>query len=273
MNEEKLLLQLDLEQFLSKKQLVPRILSEFTESKEVNFSRYFAEVKLPEKFAYDLLVQMVIHKRATLPTLVGILRHHFDDSQATAEMLKKAYEASLVDWIPELKLFVVLIDISREVQEELDRFQYPFPTVVPPKPVKTNKDTGYYATRGSVILKANHHDDDVCLDHLNRMNQIQLSVNQDTATMVKNRWRNLDKPKVGESHSDFQKRRKQFEKYDRTAKDVMKVLSELNDHCHLTHKYDKRGRSYCMGYHVNYQGTAWNKAVIELHNKEVTQCP
>jgi len=39
----------------------------------------------------------------------------------------------------------------------------------------------------------------------------------------------------------------------------------------MTHRYDKRGRVYCMGYHVNYQGTPWNKAVIELADKEMIQ--
>ena len=38
---------------------------------------------------------------------------------------------------------------------------------------------------------------------------------------------------------------------------------------YLTHKYDKRGRVYCQGYYISYQGTDWNKAVIELSNKEI----
>jgi hypothetical protein len=269
MEEEKLIAQLDLEQFLSKRQLIPRIKAEFVECKEVNFNEYFAEAKIPQSFGYDLLVQMVIHKRTTLPTLVGILRHHFDDSQVTADMLMRAAEADLMDWIPDLKIFVVRIDISPDVQQELDEFAYPLPMIVPPKHLKTNLDSGYYSTRGSVILKDNHHDDDVCLDYLNKMNSIKLSLDNDTATMIKNRWRNLDKPKVGESHDDFQRRRKQFEKYDRTAKAAIALLQSLNDHFYLTHKYDKRGRSYCCGYQVNYQGNPWSKAVINLYNTEL----
>ncbi len=38
---------------------------------------------------------------------------------------------------------------------------------------------------------------------------------------------------------------------------------------HMTHKYDKRGRTYSQGYHVNYQGNPWNKACIEFADKEV----
>lgn len=269
MEESKLVAQLDLEQFLSKRQLIPRIKAEFIECKDVNFAEYFAEIKLPQSFGYDLMVQMVIHKRATLPALVGILRHHFDDSQMTANMIMRAAEGDLLDWIPDLKIFVVRIDISPDVQKELDEFQYPMPMIVPPQHLKTNLDSGYYSTRGSVILKDNHHDDDVCLDFLNRMNQVKLCLDDDTALTIKNRWRNLDKPKPGESHDDFQRRRKQFEKYDRTAKAAITLLQSLNDHFYLTHAYDKRGRSYCRGYQVTYQGNPWSKAIINLYDKEV----
>jgi DNA-directed RNA polymerase len=36
----------------------------------------------------------------------------------------------------------------------------------------------------------------------------------------------------------------------------------------LTHKYDKRGRTYCQGYHVSYQGNDYNKACIEFADGE-----
>jgi len=41
----------------------------------------------------------------------------------------------------------------------------------------------------------------------------------------------------------------------------------------LTHKYDKRGRCYSQGYHVNPQGNDWNKAVIEFAEKEPVTKP
>lgn len=126
-------------------------------------------------------------------------------------------------------------------------------------------------TEGSVILKKNFHNDDVCLDHINRCNRIPLTINQTTATMVKNQWRNLDKQKDGETREEFLKRKKAFEKHDRTAKDVMSILTAKTDVFYLTHKYDKRGRTYCQGHHVTYQGTPWNKAVIQFANTELVK--
>ncbi len=99
-------------------------------------------------------------------------------------------------------------------------------------------------------------------------NKVPFTINMGTALMVRNQWRNLDKPKEGETKQDFEKRKRAFEKYDRTAKDVMALLMQHSDRFWMTHRYDKRGRVYCQGYHVNYQGTPWNKAVVEFANKE-----
>jgi len=263
--------QIELEKLYSKNQTIPRIRAEFQNCEQASFTDYLIESEIPVNFGLDLLVQMALHKKASLQTLIGLLIKHFNDAQTTADMLLKASLADLVDWDPTIKMFIVKFEITQEVQDDLDRFQYPLPMVVEPRDIKKNTDTGYFLNQGSVILRNNHHADDVCLDHLNRMNKIKLTINADTAQMIKNKWKNLDKCKEGETREDFEKRKKAFKKYDRTAKDVMKVLMEHSDHFYITHKYDKRGRVYCQGYHVNYQGTPWNKAVVELADKELVE--
>jgi DNA-directed RNA polymerase len=184
-------------------------------------------------------------------------------------MILKAAQADLMDWSPNLELFIVRFQISPETQEELDRFMYPLPMVVEPKPIRTNKDTGYFLGSGSVILKNNHHGDDVCLDHLNRVNRIKLTINMAVVKMVHNKWKNLERIKPGETREEFAARKKAFVKYDRVARDVVEFLMQESDHFYLTHKYDKRGRVYSQGYHVSDQGNDWNKAVIEFANREV----
>lgn len=265
--------QADLERLYSKNQIIPRIRGEFEEAK---FDWKAIEAAgIDADFALDLLTQMALHKRCNLPTLVGILRKHFEpaleSSQLAADALHKAVQSGLVDWNAALKLFIVRFTITEDVQRDIDRFQYPLPMVVPPQLVADNHDTGYLTSRNSLILRKNHHDGDICLDHINRVNAIRFTLDYDTARMIKNRWRNLDRPKQGETKLDFAKRVKAFEKYDRTAKDVMTKLFQHGNEFYLTHKYDKRGRVYCQGYHVNYQGAPWNKAVIELADKELVQ--
>lgn len=261
--------QMELEKLFSKNQLVPRIKREFQTCTEPDFSTFMAAEGIPIAFGFDLLTQMALHKRTTLPTLVGILRHHFNDSQMTADMILKAAEADLLDWNDQIQKLIVIYSMSDDVQAELDRFQFPLPMVVRPRRITSNIETGHLMTGGSVILKHNHHDDDVCLDHLNRVNQVRFAIDHDTAAMVKNHWRDLDKAKEGETTADFEKRKRAFDKYDRTAKDVIELLLQHSNEFYLTHKYDKRGRTYCQGYHVNYGGTSWNKACIELADKEL----
>lgn len=265
--------QISLEQLYSKNQLIPRIRAEFQNCPDFNFSEYMITKEIPIKFGFDLLTQMALHKRCNLTTLVGILYHHFNDAQLTVDMIKRAAEADLVDWSPTLKLFIVVpaLTISQDVQEELDRFQFPLPMVVEPKPIRNNRDTGYYLGGGSVILKHNHTEDDVCLDHLNRMNQVKLTINHDVVKMVKNKWKNLDKPKECETKEEFERRKKAFAKFDRVAKDVIEAVMAPAGHFYLTHRYDKRGRTYCSGYHISTQSNDWGKAIIEFADKEIIE--
>jgi hypothetical protein len=263
--------QIELERLFSKNQLMQRIRAEFSECAAFDFKVYLKEQDIPEDFGIELLAQMALHKRADLPTMVGCLRHLCATSQECADLLLKCAMADLMDWSPTLRIFVVKFTISADVQTDIDRFQYPLPMVVEPKEVKSNKQSGYFLNNNSIILKNNHHDDDVCLDHINRMNRVKFKVNFDTASMIKNQWRNLDKPKDGETTADFERRVRAFNKYDKTAHDVIGVLIQHGNEFHSTHRYCKRGRTYCQGYHVNYQGTAWNKAVIEFAAGEVTR--
>jgi len=273
--DPRLELQLELEELYSKNQLIPRIKEEFTGCEDFNFVAYMKEHNILPELGIDLLVQMVLHKRTTLPILVGILRHHYEPlanaSQLTADMLMKCAEADLVTWNELTCQFIIEFEISKDVQRQLDLYQYPLPMVIKPEPVTSNRETGYLTCRGSLILKKNHHDEDICLDHINRMNAVRLTIDDDTAFMVANQWRHLDKPKEGESSGDYKKRVKAFEKYDSSSKEVIKQILVHGNDFHLTHKYDKRGRSYCQGYHINYQGTAWNKAVVQLADKELIE--
>lgn len=263
--------QIELEKLYNKNQLIPRIKQEFVSCKEIDFTKVFMDNGIPVELGYSLLVQMALHKRAPLPTIVGILRNHCAEAQEVVEHIITMMQLGLVIWNDVQRQLITAITIGDDVQAELDRYQFPLPMVIEPREVKGNRDTGYVLNRGSIILKKNHHEDDVCLDHINRMNKVKFTINVDTATMIRNAWRNLDRPKDGESKEDFEKRKRAFEKYDRTCHDVHAKLGEHGNEFYLTHKYDKRGRIYCQGYHVNYQGTPWNKATMELAEPELVE--
>lgn len=263
--------QRELETMFNKNQTITRIKSEFMNCEAFDFCAYMEQKNIPTGFGLDVLVQMALHKRCQLPTLVGILDKHFNNVQQTTDMLLECAKADLLDWSPHLNIFVVKATISQDVQDELDRFQYPLPMVTTPKTVRNNRETGMLNSGGSLILKNNHHEDDICLDHINRQNRIKFSINFHVADMVKNQWKGLDKPKVGETRDDFNRRKKAFDKYDRTAREVMQTITQHGNEFHILNKYDKRGRTYTQGYHVNPQGAPWNKAVVEFTNKEIIE--
>lgn len=263
--------QIRLEQLFNKNQLHKRIREEFLDanSDEMPFLGVMEANKIPHTFGFDLLVQMVLHKRAPVTSIVGAMRRHYGCVQQTADMIRTCVEAGLVTYDPNLRLLITNFVIPDEVQAELDRFQFPLPMVVPPRKLQSNKDSGYLMSGSSVVLRDNHTDDDVCLDHLDRVNSIAFTINHDVVKMVKNTWRNLGRQKPDETREDFARRLKAFDKFDRTSKDVISTLTALSEEHFLTHRYDKRGRTYCMGYHINLQGNAWDKAISELADKEL----
>ncbi len=187
-NNPKLAHQINLEQLYSDNQTIPRIRKEFTSCKSFNFKKHMQAHEINESFGFSLLVQMVLHKRTSLPIIVGILRRHFKDEpnacQLATDMLLRCVLADLVDWNPTSEQLVVKYDISPDVQADLDRYQFPLPMVIRPQLVTDNTQTGYVIGKGSIILRNNHHDDDVCLDHINRVNSIRFCLDHDVARMI-----------------------------------------------------------------------------------------
>jgi hypothetical protein len=271
--------QIELEQLFSKNQTVPKLRAFFDTDEWMS---YLEAVEIPKAFGLDLLAQMALHRKADMSTLVGLLHRHFEDEypvlqdalQACCDMIWKAAECDLIDVFESITTFLYRYDVTAEIWDELDRFQYPLPMVVPPRVLESNDHNAYLTLRSYPILNNTHrnlgrHNDDLCLDHLNRVNQIPLVINADTARAIKNSWCHLDKPKPGESRKKFEARVRAFEKYDTVGKEVIEMLYMTGEPFWLTHRYDSRGRCYAQGYHVNPQGNDWNKAVVELANQEL----
>lgn len=272
--------QIELEQLFHKNLLLKRIRAEYTDPR---IEALCAHHQLPYPFVVDFLTQLALHKRAKPEVLIGLLWRHFQDPedkdapptqtalQACADMVARTACAGFAAYEEVGGRFVVVLDLNKETWQELARYQFPPPMVAKPKEVKHNNQTGYLSpecSKGSILLNGAYHEHDVCLDHINRLNSMELTINLRTAQMVKNCWKNLDKPKQDEPVEKYQKRVKAFEKYDADAHVVIEHLLVTGNAFHLTHRYDRRGRTYAQGYHVHTQGNSWNRAIIEFQNKE-----
>lgn len=261
--------QIELEKLFAKNQLIPRLREYFEEYPDMDFKAYFDALGLNHRFGFTLLIQMALHKRCDITTLVGVLRKSYDDIDDVVIAIQVAVANYLVEYDFDKRQFIVIYDISDEVQQELDLYQYPVPMLVEPKELVDNNSFGYLTFGGSIILRDNHHNRDVNLPTLNKLNKTKLSINHVTAYMVNNTWKALDKQKEDETFDDYRKRLRAFDKYDRDSKNVMELIGDEEFYC--THRVDMRGRIYCQGYHVNYQGNDWNKAVVEMAEKEIVE--
>lgn len=253
--------QLELERKYNHNQLMPRLREEFRV-----MQAGLLQMDMPVDFSLDLLAQMAVRKRADFPTLYGLLRHHKGD---ITNLLAAAIELELVNWDIERQQFVTQFGISEELQDELNLYQFPLPMVVEPEQVEDNTQTGYLTCKGSILLNGCFHREDVCLDHINRANKLAWRINTHVVNQIQNQWKHLDKPMAGEGWAEFQKRRKAFEKYTRDSQRVMQEMIDCGNQFWFTHRYDKRGRTYAMGYHMSPQGNDWNKAVLEFANMEL----
>lgn len=259
--------QIDLETLYSKYQLMDVLRSEF---KEYLLTK-FQENNVNFKFYIDVMVQIYLHRQADVETMVGILYPtHGNTPQIVADKLLHAVELDLLDYNTDTGNFIVIYSVSDEIVDMLDRYQYPLPMVVEPKEVTNNYETGYHTISNSIVLNGSSYfnNKDMCLDHINRANSVPLELDFKVITSKEGRYKK-PRRKVDESFEEHKKRVRQSDIFYSTSYDVMETLESLSDRLWLNVRYDRRGRSYSSGYHINYQGTDFNKAVLQLSEKEV----
>lgn len=238
---------------------------------------------LRQDYCLRLLTHIALVKRASPDALVGLLHDCFEDThdnpwQASAQALEIAIQTDLVDFDlthGEHGQVVVRWALDEKTEDLVRQYQYLPPMTVPPLPAGhngNNRGGGYLTVHGdSLILqdRFNHHDGWICTDSLDKFNQVPLSINVQVVQQIRNQWSSLDKPKQDESHEDYRKRVVAFERYEKDSYLTLALMIEMGNRFHVTHKVDKRGRTYCQGYHINPQGTTWNKACIELADREL----
>lgn len=237
--------------------------------KEV-FDEYPEELlqDIPKSFATALLSQMYLRKRADAPTLLGVLQHYANSLEEAIAYLEKSAEIDLVDYDTSSNVFVMKYTLEKEVEEQLNAFQFPIPLVVSPRHLKKNNQSAYYMKQKDSVILNGHTKEDICLDHINRMNQIPLTLNQDVLNVVKNSWKGVAKKEEGESEKDFKAKVKAFEKFNENAHKLIDLMADEGNEFYLSYKYDNRGRTYSQGYYINIQSNDWGKSFIELARKE-----
>lgn len=227
---------------------------------------------LDEEFCYDLLCKMALNKRCKVDVLVGMMAKHGDSLQVVADMILRAAECNLIDYNPVFQQFIIKWIPEAKVYDLIDQYQFLPPMIVPPLPVTSNRGRGHLTYHhDSLILKNNHHEGDICLDVVNIKNQIACQINVDVVRSIRNSWKNLNKCKPGETFEEFQKRVEAFERFEKLTMKDMALMVNNDNEFYFPHAYDKRGRNYCSGYTINYQGNDYQKSVVELKHEEIVE--
>lgn len=190
----------------------------------------------------------------------------FDGVKTAAELIVVAAQLDLCDVetasINEDKQMSIIsnVELSDEVYTYLDSMLYLPPSLVQPKEITANNQSGYLDGSGSIILgQGNHHDYPLDLDAINILSAIPLALDTDIISTPELPSRKVVTKEQLDLHNTFV----------RESQVVFDELLDSDNEFYLTWKYDKRGRAYSQGYHVNIQGTEYRKAMINLANKEL----
>ncbi|AYA64305.1 hypothetical protein [Alteromonas sp. RKMC-009] len=202
--------------------------------------------------------------------VAGVLRmdDKVDGIKTAAEIMAVITEFGFYDLIQEEEYgqwyLVNNLQLEETTVNHINRTKYLPPMVVSPNEVMSNYDNALLTEKSSMILgKGTYHDGDICLDSLNTFNQVPLCLNQRLLTQLS------ETPKNPEKMSHDTKR--QWNTFVKESYGIYRELIQLGNRFWLTHKYDKRGRTYSQGYHVNTQGNKFRKAIIEFADKEVIE--
>jgi len=147
---------------------------------------------------------------------------------------------------------------SLSVLSRIEEFMFIPPMVVRPKPWKLNKGGGHYTQIESCILgQHNHHKSKQALDCLNILQNIKWELDPVILELKETSNKILD---TGEKKLQFT---------------LMKIISSrvYKEYCtipfYFMWKFDKRGRMYSSGYHINFQSTDYKKALLSFVKQEV----
>ena len=234
---------------------------------------YFSTLDFEEVVMDVFIVTIQLNQPMLFTNIVGQLAESLgftvkgDGVKTIAEVLAILCETDVYDIFKDDKYDSLKIKSNYGLPNQLVRFihqtKYLPPMICNPKTVYKNSDSAYLSTKSSLILgRGTYHNEEICLDSINRFNQIPLTLNVD---LLKTYSEEPTSPAILEDADKY----RQWEEMVRDSYVVYKDLVKQGNEFYLTHKVDKRGRTYAIGYHVSTQANSFRKAIVDLADKEV----
>jgi hypothetical protein len=149
--------------------------------------------------------------------------------------------------------------LEPETYEYIGLRKFNPPLLVTPKQWESNDEGGYYDNDLHCILGSIHsqHRKPQALDVLNLLQEIEWELDPIIAAMEQEPNKEFKSVESHEQFLIFKKECKEvYEKY--LGKSFWFVV-----------QFDKRGRMYTKGYHIQFQGSGWHKASLNFAHKEL----
>ena len=226
-----------------------------------------------ESIAWATVTACVRQPMTTFTTIVGMIRAMMPH-ELRAGMETAAEVIGVLNTTPFITVIypadseegVLMVQSNVDTSDEIKGYfadqRFVLPSLVMPKEIENNAQTGYQTISGSVFTKGKHHAKTVNLRHLNRLNAIPLTIDERTYLNTEPVYEESDKPNV-----DPIEHRKDWEMHVKNSLGVFAYLS--GKHFYFTHKFDERQRTYTQGYELNLQGSDYHRAGIELAEQEL----
>ena len=231
-----------------------------------------------EELFYAIYAVVIPNVRVTLQQAVGAVIGRFSSIHLVSRRLK-AVEI-LLEAIPLLEVEITkgaeyayvssMVELDESEIAIVTRQNKALPSVIPMMKVKSNSSIGYRTFTKSIIMGGKHHSKEVVLEHINRCNNVAFALEPRMFKLFTPAFDPTPKvTKRGTIETKLEVEQRKLA-WDLLYQSMPSKLTKLiNTPFYFAHRYDCRGRTYVEGYELNYQGDSFQKAIIELHKKEL----
>ncbi len=162
------------------------------------------------------------------------------------------------------------IPISDKLREYIANSSFLPPLVCAPRVITRNTQSGYLTFNKSVILNGRIQGQ-LALDVLNKQNQTALTLDLEFLLNVEELPNKpLDTVKKIVAWTAFKEQTNQM---CLLIHEQTQGNRETPGAMYFVHDFDLRGRMYCEGYHINYMGNPYRKAMIEFAEPRYIEVP
>jgi len=195
-------------------------------------------ITLEGEQTYQALIGMVVHKIDC--------KLELDRATCAADVIGICCNEKLLSMHRQHAGYVIYTEFELDLEfPEIDKHQILFDK---PSLKTTNQLLGG---------RLKYHSEFTCLEHLNKMNQIALTLDTDLISMIK------EEPPGELETEDQLEQWKAFVEESNT-----KYAQAAGKKFYLEWSADLRGRCYSAGYYINPQGSSFKKAICQLAKKE-----